>query len=91
MRITGTFQDVYIAAKNYAQGGEIYGGCPTDPVVRRHKSGKWMLESGIESGADADFECSLNVFDHYFWDSYKNPDYLPNETDEADFVEHCEC
>ena len=87
MRITGTFQEIYAGAKNMAQGGDICGGCPIDPVVRR-EGGKWMIESALEParGGDNDFECRLDDFDGYFYEGYKT-DFTPSESDEAELVD----
>ncbi len=84
MRTSGTFQAVYEAAKSYAQGNDMYGGCPINPVVRR-EGDKWMLESALEP-TTGDFEISLEAFDSYFYESYKT-DFVPTASDVADFVE----
>lgn len=86
MRTSGTFQDVYEAAKNYSNGGTTYGGRPMNPVVRRRASdGVWMLESGLDSAEGSDLECSLDAFDNWFYESYKT-DYIPGDEDIADFA-----
>lgn len=85
MRITGTFSDIYAGAKSMATGGDIYGGCPIDPVVRR-EGGKWMIESALEPrGEDNDFECSLEEFDSYFYEAYKS-DFIPDDGCVNEFV-----
>jgi hypothetical protein len=81
MRTTGTFQDVYVAAREYAM--ENRSDCPMNPVIRRENE-KWMLESGLEP-TDGDFEISLDVFDSYFYEGYKS-DYMPSESDVDDFI-----
>lgn len=85
MRTSGTFQEVYAAAKSYSNGEEVYGGRPHDPVVRR-EGDKWMLESGLNSAEDADFEVTLEAFDSWFWEGYKS-DYTPSDADVEDFVQ----
>lgn len=84
MRTSGTFQAVYEAAKSYSNGEEVYGGCPHNPVVRR-EGDVWMLESGLNSAEDADFEVTLEAFDNWFYEGYKS-DYTPSDEDIADFV-----
>lgn len=83
MRTSGTFQDVYTAAKSYANGTED--DCPINPVIRR-ENGIWMLESNLEPATDCDFECDLETFNGWFFDSYSFDEYLPSETDITDFV-----
>jgi len=83
MRTAGTFQEVYAAAKAYVNE-TAEDGCPMDAVVRREGE-RWMLESGLNSAEDADFEVSLEVFDSWFWEGYKS-DYVPSDEDIADFV-----
>jgi len=83
MRTTGTSQQVYEAARDYANGPDD--DCPTDPVVRR-ENGVWALESSLEPACDADFECLLCDFDIWFGDEYRDPEYAPSEADVADFV-----
>ena len=68
-----------------ATGGEIYGGCPINPVVRR-EGGKWMIESSLEPcGDDNDFECSLQAFANYFNETYES-DYAPSDGDAEEFI-----
>jgi len=83
MRTSGTFQDVYAAARDYYHG--TVDGQPHDPVVRR-EGGDWMLESALET-ADADFECELDAFDSYFRDDYSDPGYSPSDADVDEFCE----
>lgn len=87
MRTTGTFQDVYEAAKIYAmdETGEERQHRPMDPVVRREGE-KWMLESGLNSAENADFSVPLEVFDSYFYNGYTDTDYTPSDSDVAEFV-----
>ena len=86
MRTVGTFRDVYTAAKGYVKATteEIR---PMDAVVRR-EGARWMLESGLDSGENADFEVTLVAFDNWFFDSYMDSDdsYAPSESDIDDFV-----
>lgn len=82
MRTSGTFQDVYEAARQYEMAGRD--DCPMDPVVRREE-GKWMLESGLNS-TEGDFEVTLEAFDSWFYESYKDADYTPSESDIEEFV-----
>jgi hypothetical protein len=84
MRTTGTFQDVYKAAKHY-YNGDKWGDCPSNPVVRRD-NGRWMLESGLEPAQDADFEVTLEVFDSWHYEAYQGTDYMPSQFDIDDFV-----
>jgi hypothetical protein len=86
MRTSGTFQDVYEAAKQYSNGIKTYGGCPMNPVIRR-ENGRWMLESDMNSGEDADFQVTLEIFNDWFYESYKNDDYIPSESDIQQFIE----
>ena len=82
MRTTGTFQDVYAAAKAYYSDED--GGCPHNPVVRC-EDGKWMLESGLEP-TDGEFEIGLETFDNWFCEEYKDGRYVPSAADIEDFV-----
>jgi hypothetical protein len=85
MRTIGTFQDVYRTARDY-YNDENVDDCPMDPVVRRVDT-EWMLESGINPSSDADYECSLaDVFDTYFWEAYKDADWIPTDEDADEFV-----
>ena len=88
MRTHGTFGDVYDAAKSYYTG-TAEDGCPMDAVVRR-EDGEWMLESGIEPARDADFECTLDAFDSYFFEAYPDHTFTPSEADATEFVEAME-
>ncbi len=76
MRTSGTFQDVYNAAKNYALG--IEDDWPINPVIRC-EDGTWMLESDLEPTYSA-IQITLEAFNIYFWESYKM-DYVPSEED----------
>jgi len=84
MRTSGTFNDVYQAARDHH--AEVEDTRPMDPVVR-HRDGKWHLESGLGSAEGCDFQCDLEAWDNYFYESYKDVDFDPSESDEADFVE----
>jgi len=84
MRTSGTFEQVYEAAKSYSLGNTMYGGCPINPVVRR-EDGKWMLESALEP-TTGDFEISLEAFNNYFYESYRT-DFVPTDSDVTDFVD----
>lgn len=84
MRTVGTFQDVYRAAREYCTSGDI-NDRPMDPVVRL-ENGKWIIESGLEPQQDTEFECTLGAFDDYFYESYKDSEYLPSEEDATDFM-----
>ena len=84
MRTSGTFQDVYEAAKHYSIGDE-WGGKPSNPVIRRD-DGRWMLESGLVPAQDADFEVTLEAFDSWYYEAYRDADYIPSQSDIDDFV-----
>jgi len=83
MRTSGNFQKIYEAAKEYANSGDIEDR-PMDPVVR-HEDGVWMLESRMES-FNGDIEVSLETFDSWFWETYKDATYTPDQTDIDEFV-----
>lgn len=97
MRTVGTFQDVYTAAKGYVRATTeelfVYGRDllsanrrPMNAVVRR-EGDRWMLESGLNSGENADFEVTLEAFDSWFFEGYMGDDsYAPSESDIDDFV-----
>lgn len=87
MRTQGTFIDIYNAAKDIATDIDTYGGCPLNPVIRHTTNGVWMLESGLHGEPNADAECSLDVFDNWFYESYSNNDYSPTESDKIDFLD----
>lgn len=88
MRTVGTFQDVYTAAQShYINEDDVYGGRPMDAVIRKEGE-KWMLESAIEKeNEDCSFSCSLEDFDNYWYELYKDIFYLPSDSEVADFVE----
>ena len=46
-----------------------------------------MLESGLHGEPNANAECSLDVFVHWFYEIYLNNDYSPTESDEIDFLD----
>ena len=87
MRTEGTFQQIYNAAREIAADGEIYGGCPVDPVIRHRPDGIWMLESGLNDAEGADAECRLDDFDSWFFECYQDADYQPGDDDEANFLD----
>jgi len=84
MRTRGTFQEIYRAAREYYISGDIKDR-PMNPVVRL-ENGKWVIESGLEPQQDTEFECTLGAFDDYFYEAYKDIEYLPSEGDVADFM-----
>jgi hypothetical protein len=86
MRTTGTLQNVYNAAKDYYNGGDMYGGRPMNPVIR-FENGKWMLESGINPPDNSTVECRLDDFDSYWYQTYDDEDYEISPEDEAAFSE----
>jgi len=85
MRTQGTFSDVYEAARDYylavAEDGK-----PMDAVVRR-VGDVWMLESGIHPEPEANFELSLDHFDMYWSESYRDDGYIPTPRDATEFME----
>ena len=83
MRTIGTFQDVYQQARAYSNGEN---GQPHNPVVRL-ENGKWIIESGLEPQHETEFECTLDAFDMWFYESYKNDNYVPGDADQADFMD----
>ena len=84
MRTQGTFQDVYTAVRDFYNGDDE--GQPHDPVVRKEEN-QWMLESGLNSAENADFECSLEAFDSWFYETYCLAGYMPGGEEETDLVE----
>jgi len=84
MRTTGNFTDIYLAARDYSMITE--NDKPLNAVIRK-EGDLWMLESGLEP-TDGDFEISLDHFDTYFWESYRDPEYTPSETDINDFMNY---
>lgn len=83
MRTSGTFQDVYKAARDhYFEGADTR---PLNPVIRR-ENGRWMLESGINSKPDADLEVALESFDSFWYEGYQDEQFEPDENDVAEFV-----
>ncbi len=86
MRTTGTFQDVYRAAREYYTDDEAVENCPMKPAVRR-VGGEWRIESGIHDDPDAELEVTLEAFDSYFYEGYKDPDYTPSDSDVTEWVD----
>ena len=83
MRTVGTFADIYKQARTYINDAS---GLPTDPVVRL-ENGKWILESRLEPQQETVVEVSLDEFQRY-WFSFDDPNYIPSDTDIADFVDY---
>ena len=84
MRTTGTFQDVFMAARDiFADPTD----CPMSPVIRR-SGDEWMLESGLEPEPVAHFECDLDTFDSYFSEDYESG-YVPTDADADEFQQIC--
>ena len=83
MRTSGTFTDVYAAAKSYTNNDESET-CQHSPVIRQ-EGATWMLESETEP-TDGDLEISLEQFDMYWGESYADEKYTPTADDIADFV-----
>ena len=84
MRTTGTFSEIYAAARSYAM--DDLSDRPMSPVVRR-EGDIWMIESRLEP-SDADFEVSLELFDDYFYQSYTD-NHIPSDTAAEEFVAAC--
>ena len=83
MKTTGSFGEVYLAARDIWQCDE---NSPHDPVIRR-EGDKWMLDSGIDPAPDADLEIDLDSF-YTFFDSYYHTEHIPSESCIRFFVEH---
>ncbi len=86
MRTQGTLTDIYAAAKNYADNIDT-DTTPLNPVVRR-ENGIWMLESELEPSLDNDFQCSLEEFDSYFYETYTDNDFVITHETEREFIEN---
>jgi hypothetical protein len=84
MRTVGTFLEVYHQAKAYLND---VSGLPTDPVVRLENE-KWIIESRLEPQQDTILETSLDDFQRYWYESFDDPNYIPSDTDVADFVDY---
>lgn len=85
MRTQGTFQVVYEQARLYSQFKEEHRSCPMDPEVR-FDGDEWMIESSLSSAEYAKAVCKLEVFDNYFFESYKEDDLELTINDENDFL-----
>ena len=87
MRTSGTFQEIYAAAKSHYE--ELTDTRPIKPVVRREGE-IWMIDSSLfDSNDDINFEITLEAFDTYFYDGYKS-DFVPTESDMNLFIKHME-
>ena len=85
MRTQGTFQEVYDAAKAY-YNETAEDGSPHSPVIRR-EGNEWMLESSLDpANEDCNVELTLEEFDSYFYETYKEKDYTPTTEDIEYFV-----
>lgn len=75
-----------MAARDYFyNNAPKYDTPPMDAVVRRIGN-EWAIESGIFPEADADIECDLDSFDAWFYESYSDPDFVPDDNDVKEFV-----
>ena len=84
MRTVGTFADVYKQAREYIND---VSGIPSDPVVRL-EYGKWIIESRLEPSQETVIEVRLEDFQRYWNESFDDPNYIPSDTDVADFVDY---
>ena len=85
MRTVGTFADVYKQAREYIND---VSDIPSDPVVRLESDGKWVIESRLEPQQETVVEVALDDFRSYFYYSFDDENYIPNERDVADFVDY---
>ena len=85
MRTVGTFADVYKQAREYNNGVDV-SHIPTDPVVRLERDGRWVIESRLEPQETVDVEVSLEDFQSYWYYSFEDENYIPTDSDVADYV-----
>jgi hypothetical protein len=76
---------VYEAAKRHNAETKATDTRPINAVVR-HSGGRWLLESGLNSAEGCNFECDLDAFDDYFYESYQDEEFSPDSDDEVDFI-----
>ena len=84
MRTVGTFADVYKQAREYINDVSHI---PSDPVVRL-EYGKWIIESRLEPQQETVVEVSLDEFQRYWYESFEDENYIPSDTDVADYVDY---
>lgn len=88
MRTVGTFKKIYEQAREYINGVDV-SHIPSDPVVRLESDGKWVIESKLEPREqETVIEVGLEDFQSYWNYSFDDPNYIPSDTDVADFVDY---
>jgi len=89
MRTVGTFKKIYEQAREYINGVDV-SDIPTDPVVRLERDGRWVIESRLEPSQETVIEVSLDEFQSYFYESFKDKKYIPTEEDVSGYVKFVE-
>jgi len=88
MRTVGTFKKIYEQAREYLLNDVSH--IPSDPVVRLESDGRWILESRLEPQETTVVEVSLEDFQSYFYESFKDENYIPSEQDVSEYVKFVE-
>lgn len=85
MRTTGTFLDIFNAAREHESENQEH--LPYNAVVRRSGS-KWMLDSGLDSSEGCDLEISYEAFLGYWYDGLNDLAYTPGEADIENYISY---